>query len=419
MVALALYRPGPLSGGLKDAFVRRHRGLEPADYIHPALESLLAETYGVILYQEQVLQIANELAGLSLSDADLLRRAMSHFDPGKQMITLKEKFVCGASALHGVPQPVSERVWELMAAFAGYGFPKAHAASYAQVAWRAAWCKAHYPARFLAGVLANWGGYYPQRVYLNEARRAGLKIYPPLVNHAQPEFTSAILDGEEVLIAGLNQVRDLTQRTQARILNQRPFASLQDFLARADPRPIEAQNLVRCGALQGFGTIPALLHRLENGSWRGGQLSLFSFEPASSGDAPAEDWSLNEKSAAEEAILGVSVSIHSLELKAAQIAAAGAVTTLDAAARVGEVVRIAGTRQTWRRHRTSQGSYIYFMSFDDLEGMLDVVINDEVYRRSRRDLSERGPYFLEGTVERHQTSGEPFIRAERIWVIPG
>jgi DNA polymerase III subunit alpha len=412
MVALALYRPGPLTGGLKDAFVRRHRGLEPPDYLHPRLESLLAETYGVILYQEQVLQIAHELGGLSLSDADLLRRAMSHFDPGKQMVTLKEKFIQGAAARHQVPAAISEQVWELMAAFAGYGFPKAHAASYAQVAWRAAWCKAHYPGRFLAGVLANWGGYFPQSVYLTEARRSGLKIYPPLVNHARREFSTVLLEGEEVLIMGLNQVRELTRRTQERILRQRPFISLQDFLARADPRPVEADNLARCGALQDFGSIPTLLRHLKGGGWRGGQLSLFA-----NAEPLEEDWSIDEKAAAEEAILGVSVSAHPLELKAAQITAAHALTTVDAAARVGEVVRVAGTRQSWRRSRTSQGEYIYFMVFEDLEGMLDVVISEDAYRRSRRDLSQKGPYLLEGTVERHQTRGEPFIRAARIWVL--
>ncbi len=146
MVALALYRPGPLTGGLKDDFVRRHRGEEPAAHLHPSLAPLLEDTYGVILYQEQVLRIAHELAGLSLADADLLRRAMSHFDPGKQMQTLREKFITGANTLSGVAEEVAEKIWDLMAAFAGYGFPKAHAASYAQVAWRSAWCKAHYPA---------------------------------------------------------------------------------------------------------------------------------------------------------------------------------------------------------------------------------------------------------------------------------
>ncbi len=129
MVALALYRPGPLTGGLKDDFVRRHRGQAPVAHLHPALSGLLADTYGVILYQEQVLRIAHDLAGLSLADSDLLRRAMSHFDPGKQMQTLKEKFMAGAWQRASVPAVVAERIWELMAAFAGYGFPKAHAAS--------------------------------------------------------------------------------------------------------------------------------------------------------------------------------------------------------------------------------------------------------------------------------------------------
>ncbi|MBS1214299.1 MAG: putative polymerase subunit alpha, partial [Proteobacteria bacterium] len=158
MAALALYRPGPLSGGLKDAFVRRFKGEEPVRHIHPALEPLLAETFGVILYQEQVLRIAHELAGFSLAEADLLRRAMSHFDPGKRMQELQQKFIRESESISGIPPETGERVWEMMAAFAGYGFPKAHAASYAKVAWRSAWCKTHFPAEFMAAVLANWGG---------------------------------------------------------------------------------------------------------------------------------------------------------------------------------------------------------------------------------------------------------------------
>ncbi len=185
MAALALYRPGPLSGGLKDAFVRRFKGEEAVAHIHPALEPLLAETFGVILYQEQVLRIGNKLAGFSLAEADLLRRAMSHFDPGKQMQALRQKFVTQAQAQSGVPLEVGERVWEMMAAFAGYGFPKAHAASYAKVSWRSAWCKTYFPGEFMAAVLANWGGYYSQRVYLTEARRLGLTVRPPHVNYLE------------------------------------------------------------------------------------------------------------------------------------------------------------------------------------------------------------------------------------------
>jgi DNA-directed DNA polymerase III PolC len=410
MVALSLYRPGPLTGGLKDAFVRRHLGKETTEYLHPALSTLLADTYGVILYQEQVLRIAHELAGFSLADADLLRRAMSHFDPGKQMQTLKEKFVAGAWERNQVPEDISNRIWELMAAFAGYGFPKAHAASYAQVSWRSAWCKTHYPAFFMAAVLANWGGYYSQRIYMNEARRMGLKLRPPQINHAEREFSVKVLDEVPVLFMGLDQVQELTQRTQAAIVHNRPFSSLADFLTRVDPRPVEAENLVKVGALDGFGTIPVLIHQLENGGWQGGQLSLFSL-----GESVEEDWNLAQKVAAQEEILGTGVIAHPLELAEKHIAAAGALSTVDAASRLEQHVRVAGMRQTWRRSLTTRGDYIYFMLLEDLEGMLDVVITAEVYRRSKAALSTAGPYVVEGRVDLDNQRGEPFIRAEKIW----
>jgi len=410
MAALALYRPGPLTGGLKTAFVRRLRGEEHVEHLHPALQPLLEDTYGVILYQEQVLRIAHELAGLSLEDADLLRRAMSHFDPGERMKTLRERFIQGAQRQAGLPESVGERVWELMAAFAGYGFPKAHAASYALVAWRAAWCKAHHPAIFLAAVLANWGGYYSQSNYLTEARRMGLALHPPHINHSRREFSVSYLQGSPHLFMGLDQVRDLTRRTQRRILEARPFRSLDDFLARADPRPSEAENLVRCGALEGLGSIPQLLRQLESRSWRGGQLPLFTLE-----ETVEPDWSLEEKVAAEEAVLGVGVSAHRLELVADQIAEFGALTTVEAAARPGGRVRVAGVRQAWRRSQTARGDYIYFMALEDLEGMLDVIIHGDVHRRHREALSTSGPFVIEGNVELNPDSIEPLIRAERIW----
>jgi DNA-directed DNA polymerase III PolC len=412
MIALALYRPGPLTGGLKDKFVRRHLRQEPTEHLHPALAPLLDDTYGVILYQEQVLRIAHGLAGLSLAEADLLRRAMSHFDPGKQMQTLKENFVAGAQARSGVPAETAERVWELMAAFAGYGFPKAHAASYAVVGWRAAWCKAHLPAEFMASVLANWGGYYPQRVYLTEARRMGLRLRPPHVNHAQHEFSVVREADGPTLYMGLDQVKDLTRRTMHNVLRERPFRSLRDFLARGDPRPQEAENLVRVGALDGLGRIPDLLRELKAGDWSPGQFSLFENEAQGGG----EDWSLAEKVGAQEALLGASVDAHPLELMADKIAAAGALTTVNAAARVGQRVRVAGMRQTWHRFASAQrGDYIYFMSLEDLEGMLDVVIFGDVYRRRRSALSTPGPFVIEGVVELDPARGEPVIRAERVW----
>jgi DNA polymerase III alpha subunit len=262
----------------------------------------------------------------------------------------------------------------------------------------------------MAAVLANWGGYYSQRVYLTEARRLGLALRPPQVNYAVPEFSVRYLDGSPVLFMGLNQVRELTRRTQSRILRYRPFTSFIDFLARADPRPQEAENLLRAGALEGFGTIPALLRQLERGGWRGGQLPLLALETPG-----GEDWTLAEKAASQEALLGASLVAHPLELQAAQIASSGALTTVEAAARLGQRVRVAGMRQTWRRSRTAAGDYIYFMALEDLEGMLDVVILGQVYRRYRSALSGIEPLVLEGVVEFDQEKGEPFIRLERLW----
>jgi DNA-directed DNA polymerase III PolC len=408
LVALALYRPGPLTGGLKDAFVRRHLGKEAPTQLHPALTPLLSDTYGVILYQEQVLRIAHEFAGLSLADADLLRRAMSHFDPGKQMQSLKERFIAGASNRHRAPEETANKVWDLMAAFAGYGFPKAHAASYAQVAWRAAWCKTHYPAVFMAAVLANWGGYYSQRVYISEARRMGLEVRAPHVNFSSRQFSVQYPNHQPALFMGLDQVRDLTRRTQKRILLERPFQSLVDFLARADPRPQEAENLAKIGALQGFGSIPHVLETIRLGGWQGGQLPLF---PITVG---AEDWSLRQRVAAQEAILGASVDAHPLELVANQITSSGALTTLEASTQPGQRLRVAGMRQTWRRSANARGEYIYFMSLEDLEGMIDVVISADIYRHHRDALAAPGPYLIEGTVELRRDETVPYLRAERI-----
>ena len=169
---------------------------------------------------------------------------------------------------------------------------------------------------------------------------------------------------------------------------------------------------MRSGALEGFGAIPALLRQLERGGWRGGQLPLFDLETSG-----GEDWTLAEKAAAQEAVLGAGLVAHPLELQADQLASAGALTTVEAAARLSQRVRVAGMRQTWRRSRTTAGDYIYFMALEDLEGMLDVVILGEVYRRYRSALSGPGPYVLEGVVEFDPEKGEPFIRLERIWKV--
>ncbi len=418
MAALALYRPGPLSGGLKDAFVRRFKGDEKVEHLHPSLAPLLDETFGVILYQEQVLRIAHELAGFSLAEADLLRRAMSHFDPGKRMQDLRIKFIGQAQAKSGLATETGERLWEMMAAFAGYGFPKAHAASYAEVAWRSAWCKTHFPAEFMAAVLANWGGYYSQRVYLSEARRIGLIVRPPHVNHSGRNFvvsdgagigTDTDSSSQKALFMGLDQVRDLTGHTIQRIIHHRPFLSIDDFLARANPRAQEAENLARVGAFVGLGTIQGILQRLQLGGWQPGQMSLFEWESPEQGD-----WSLEQKMAAQQELLGASLEAHPLELVQAKINAAGAITILEAAEKIGRRVTVAGIRQSSHRSKTAKGDSMMFLSLEDLSGVIDVIFFPDVYRRAKSELGSTAPILVAGIMEMDDEHSEPFLRAERV-----
>jgi DNA polymerase III subunit alpha len=253
-------------------------------------------------------------------------------------------------------------------------------------------------------------------VYLTEARRWGLKLRPPHINYGGLEFGVVGVDGEKRLYMGLNQVRDLTQRTTQRLLRERPFRSLADFLARADPRPAEAENLVRVGALRGLGSIPALLRELKGSPRRPGQLALFAAEAPAEPDA-ADDWPLAERVAAQVALLGVGVDAHPLELVPELIARSGAVNTVAAVAQLNRRVRVAGTRMTWHRTRTTRGDYMYFMALEDLDGMLDVVIFGEVYRRHQAAFASKGPVVIEGQIEVDSARGEPVLRAERAWAL--
>lgn len=407
MAALALYRPGPLKGGLRDAFVRRFRGEEPVTHIHESLTELLNDTLGVILYQEQVLRIAHELGGLSVAQADILRRAMSHFDPGGVMLTLRNHFIAGAQARHNVPPETAERIWEMMAAFAGYGFPKAHAASYAQIAWNSAWCKTHYPAEFMCAVLGYGGGYYSQRVYLMEARRLGLTVKPPLINHAHQRFRVAYPQGQPVLYMGLNQVRDLTHKTIQAILRQRPFHTFEDFLIRVDPLQKEARHLIMCGALEGLAPIPEALKRIEH-KRVAGQMNLFSTTES------VEDWRPAEISKAQHEILGVSLVLSPIEQHAHQIQATGAVSTLEAQNLIGQKIIVAGMRQVFRRYHNRANQMMGRLTLEDFDGSLSIFISPALYRRYFTELREEGPFLIEGIMEGDSEIEQARLIAESI-----
>jgi DNA-directed DNA polymerase III PolC len=407
MAALALYRPGPLRGGLRDAFVRRFRGEEQITHIHPALKELLGSTYGVILYQEQVLRIAHEIGGLSIAQADILRRAMSHFDPGSMMETLKHRFIEGAMQNRQVPPDVAEHIWEMMAAFAGYGFPKAHAASYARLAWNSAWCKTHFPAEFMSAVLSYGGGYYSQRVYLMESRRLGLTIKAPHVNHSAERFRVKYPGGLPVIYMGLAQVRDLSYRTINAIIKHQPFSTIEDFIVQVDPQKKEAQNLVKCGALEGLVSIEEGLKFLEHKQVPG-QYLLFS-SPSSK-----EDWDLERKFQAQQEILGLSVELTPLERYADKIQATGALSTAQAHEFVGERISIAGMKQSLRRFKTKSNQTLCYLNLEDLEGALQILVTPHIYRKHYLELQEAGPFLIQGIMELDADRHRYYLNAEKI-----
>jgi DNA polymerase III alpha subunit len=402
LIALALFRPGPLKGGLKDAFVRRHLGQEAAAYLHPALEPVLRETYGVILYQEQVLRIAHEIAGLTLGEADMLRRAMSKKSE-REMARLRAQFVAGAQTTSGFDAATAEQVWELMAAFAGYGFPKAHAAGYAVVAYRMAYLKTHYPAEFMAARLGVWGGFYPPRVYMSEARRLGLGIRPPHINHSNEEFTLEMADTDLAtrtppsLWMGLGQVRDLTQATINAIMAHRPFVSLDDFRTRAQPLHVEAVNLVKAGALEGLGNPKAMLASLDQSAWHGrhtAQMGLALAPPA----PPLPEPALSERADWEQEVLGLSVSVHPLQLVSVALSRYERVFSDQLSAQVGRQVTMAGLRLAAHRFSARQNESMMLVDMEDERGIYQVLWSGAALDEHRRLLSQREPVLIRGQV---------------------
>jgi DNA polymerase III alpha subunit len=219
-----------------------------------------------------------------------------------------------------------------------------------------------------------------------------------------------MIDSEDrALFMGLGQVKELTQRTVGRIIQFAPFNSLDDFLSRVDPRIQEAEHLAKIGALDGFGKIPTLLRRLQTGGWRRGQMSLFEWT-----DASGEDWTLQQKVEAQLEILGASLDAHPLELVSVKTIASGAISTLEAAERIGRRVTVAGVRQTSHRSRTAKGDAMLFLTVEDLQGTLDAILFPEVYRAAKRLLDSTTPVLITGIMEMDAERGEPYIKVEMV-----
>ncbi len=309
-IANAFFKPGPAMGGMAGAFVRRYRGEQAVTYLHPALEPILGPTQGVLIFQEQILRLAREIAGLTWAQADQLRRGMSHFG-AQEMAALAEQFIAGCQrpppAGPGFSSSQAVTLWEQVMPFAGYGFNQGHATAYADVSFRSAYLKAHYPAQFLCARLADYGGFHHPAIYMAEALRLGLTVRPPHINFSAEAFSLAEGRSGPVLFMGMGQVRDLRHAAITAICQERAaaaFSGLRDLLRRVELRPKEIEHLIRAGALDGLAPSRASLLAEAQGL-RHGSASQMAFDfgrPATPAETLRQRWDW------ESELLGLPVS---------------------------------------------------------------------------------------------------------------
>ncbi len=319
-VANAFFKPGPAMGGMAQAFVRRYRGEEKVHFLHPALEPILGSTQGVMLFQEQVLRVATEIAHLSWAEADHLRRGMSKFQ-ADEMAAMQQRFVAGCQEKSGFSQEQATTLWEQVMPFAGYGFNQGHATAYADISYRSAYLKTHYPAQFLCARLRDYGGFHHPAIYIAEAQRLGIAVRPPHVNFSGRKFTLTTDESSPVLWMGLGQVRDLRRsavRAMVKERGVRPFTNLRDLLSRVELQKKEITHLIQCGALDGLGSSRAALLAEAADVARAGSAHQLGFDLGLK--AAVQPESVAERLAWETAVLGWPVSVNPLAAVPEQVA---------------------------------------------------------------------------------------------------
>ena len=424
---VALYRPGPLGSGMVDDFVSRRHGVTKVEYLVPELEELLAETLGVIVYQDQVLQIANRLAGFSLGEADLLRRAMGKKNP-IEMEKQRERFVSGCRE-RKIPEKKAEEIFRLMAEFAGYGFPKAHSTAYALITYQTAYLKANHPREFLAALMsADTGNHEKLARYIAHAREQKIDVLPPDVNESARDFT-VVPGGIRFGLAGVKNVGEGAIEAIVEVRGEKPFRGLYDFALRSDSKRVNrrvVESLVKCGAFDSLHSNRAAVwagidRALELGSsvQRDRELGQGSLFGGAADAAPAEPalpdvaaWTDRERLGHEREVLGFYVTGHPLGAYAAQLQRYADTTGAATEGKVGREVRVGGLVTALRELRTRKGDLMAFGTLEDLEGAFDLTVFPEPFARLGSVLksciaeAEAGrpvPILVTGTLEAGDT----------------
>jgi len=400
---IALFRPGPVQGGMVTPYVQRRRGRQPVTYLHPALEPILADTYGVIVYQEQVLRVAAEIGGLSLAEAEVLRRGMSHEAPPAEMLAMRDAF-CAGAAQRGVRAEVAEAIWQQLAGFARYGFCRGHAASFAQIAYQAAFLKAHHPAEFFAGLLtAQPAGYYPAYTLAEEVKHLGVAILPPCVNRSEEDYT--VEQGS--IRCGLAAIRGMTRPGIASLLRARyeegPYRDLDDLEHRTQLSSLELRNLVLAHAL-GETRLPPRL--LRPGSNNEPSLPLHGAQTALQRLA----WDMH--------LLGLSTGLSPFAPWVEAARQKGAIPSVDLLSHEsGQHVRVAGIVVARSRPATRSGRDVMFLCLEDDTGLADVAFFEAAYQRFGHLLYTSPAVLVAGTLTRLGET-DTSITVRQAWALP-
>ena len=413
---LALYRPGPLESGMVDDYIKRRHGTLKEKYDLPQLENILRETHGVILYQEQVMRIASTLAGFSLGDADLLRRAMGKKKP-EEMEAQREKFMGGADEKQ-INLKKAKKIFDLMEKFAGYGFNKSHSTAYALVSYRTAYLKAHYPLQFFGALItADMDNTDKVIRYINDCREMEIKVLPPDVNESVNDFTIS----HDHLLFGLGAIKNVGSAAIDSIIETREevkrFSSFREFCGSIDLRKVNRrmiESLIKSGACDSLNqSRSTMMNDLQTAMEIGqakqrdrqlGQSSMFeTFEEeinAEPQDKSVEEWTDQERLCFEKESIGFYVTGHPLNSFANDIAwftDASSASILENG--TGKDVSIAGIPIKVSPKTTKKGDRMAIVSLEDLKGSIDVIIWPETYAATENLLLKEEPLLVKGSVD--------------------
>ncbi len=418
LIALvALYRPGPLDSGMVDDYVETKHGRKQAVYPLPQLEPILKETYGVIVYQEQVMKIASVLAGYSLGQADILRRAMGKKDE-KVMAEQKAGFVKGC-VKNKVPEDKADYIFELIAKFAGYGFNKSHSAAYALIAYHTAWLKAHYPAQFMAALLSCDINNTDKVVrYIQECEDHDIKVMPPDINESNRDFT-VVNDRVKIGLGALKNVGDTALELIIRERENGPYRSFEDFCSRIDTSKVNRrviESLIKAGAFDSTGKFRSQLTAVLDQAMEqaqaaqkdrlSGQKSLFGMLPQKENDTifalqtpDISEWPRLEKLAYEKETIGLYLSGHPLNEYRDDIRCVATCDLAELEKHVGGTVRVVGTVGSRKFIRTKKGDRMAFITLNDMVGAAEITIFSRVLADCESCLDGDDTIVVEGTVE--------------------